>query len=385
MLDISKKYCMITSKYYNNGKHKLSCKNGFLPIKGIEKTIKYKNLNKDAKVDLQTGELLKRLHSLRSAKYSAYRAKNVLLDIIESTKFDWFIALTFDNNVVGDRLNDDIVKGYFEKWQKYMRRKFSEMYYVAVPEYHGKGGLHYHLLIGNISAEQLKLVYSGNVCASFTKKGNCKKEYFDKHKHEHNLKITDGLPIYNITAWKYGFSTASEVQNTEAVKHYITDYITKGHIDERFFGKKRFYCSQNVLRPWIEKYHILLSSNSNYKTKIIYDDKNLELMLEKEGLFLTEDYAVEYRDSDKQFLVMTNDLQTLEEIKMNRENKKQSTSENNTLELLKIINEMEERKHFEERIKESEPKLLNDIETIETVNKLFSEQIVFDTLGIGEE
>ena len=380
MLDITKKYCMITSKVFNNGKHKLSCKNGFLPVKGIEKPQLFYNLNKDEKVDLQTGELLRRLHSLRSAKHSAHRAKNVLLDIIESTNFQWFVALTFDNNIVGDRLNDDIVKKFFKKWRKYIRRKFPEMYYVAVPEYHMKGGLHYHMLIGNISAEQLKLVYSGNVCASFTKKGNCSKTYFDKVSKNFDLKITDGLPIYNITAWKYGFSTASEVQNTEAVKHYLTDYITKGHVDERFFSKKRFFCSQNVLRPWIEKYHVLLSSDENFQIKKFYDENNLSEMLENEGLYLTEDYGVEYQDSDKQYVVFTNDMETLKEIEENRKSKKAVNTTNNTAELLRVIDELEEKKKYEEKMKQFIPKLINDCETIKTINELFNEQLDIDDI-----
>ena len=374
MLDITKKYCMITSKVYNNGKHKLSCKNGFLPIKGIERPQLYYNLNKDEKIDLQTGELLRRLHSLRSAKHSAHRAKNVLLDIVESTNFEWFVALTFNKHKI-DRLNDSETMNAFKKWRKYIRRKFPEIYYVAVPEYHEKGGLHFHMLIGNISAEQLKLVYSGNVCASFTKKGNCSKAYFDKVSKNFELKITDGLPIYNITAWKYGFSTASEVQNTEAVKHYLTDYITKGHVDERFFSKKRFFCSQNVLRPWIEKYHVLLSSDENFQIKNFYDENNLSEMLENEGLYLTEDYGVEYRDSKKQYVVFTNDIKTLKEIEENKSKVVSSQSENNTAELLRVINNLEEQKKHEEKMKHFIPKSINDCETIKTVNELFNEQL----------
>lgn len=379
MLDITKKYCMITSKVYNNGKHKLSCKNGFLPAKGIERPRLYYNLNKDEKIDLQTGELLQRLHSLRSAKTSAHRAKNVLLDIIESTNFEWFVALTFDNSKV-ERLNDSETRKKFTQWQEYMRRKFPEMYYVAVPEYHAKGGLHFHMLLGNITAEQLKLVYSGNVCASFTKKGNCSKAYFDKVSKNFELKITDGLPIYNITAWKYGFSTASEVQNTEAVKHYLTDYITKGHVDERFFSKKRFFCSQNVLRPFIEKYKILLSSNQNFESIVYYDENNIEKMLESENLYLTEDYGVEYRDSDKQYVVFTNDKTTIKEIEENVTMSVPTNNENNTVELIRIIKTMEEQKEYKENLKNIVYSPIEDKETIQIVNSMFDNQIKIEDI-----
>ena len=267
MFDTTKEMLYVTRKIFNNGNIKVSCKKNYKALKDSEVLVKqerkYYNLSKEERINLETGEVEKRIHSLSAAKDSAHRAKNTLLDIIQSNDFKFFVALTFDNKIVGNRLDDNITRKIFRKWAKSVKRKFPYMTYAAVPEYHGLGGLHFHMLIGNVSFKELGLVDSGNVCASFTKQGNCSKEYFDKVKNNFELKITDGLPIYNITAWKYGFSTASLVLNTQAVKHYLTDYITKGHVDERFYSKKRFFCSHNILRPYIEKQAILIR-DTNY-------------------------------------------------------------------------------------------------------------------------
>ena len=36
--------------------------------------------------------------------------------------------------------------------------------------------------------------------------------------------------------------------------HYICKYITKQNLDDRFFGKRRYYASQNINRPIVTKW-----------------------------------------------------------------------------------------------------------------------------------
>ena len=338
MFDTTKEMLYITRKQFNNGNIKISCKKNFKKLKNSEFNSssiskKFFNLSKEERINLETGEIEKRLHSLESAKDSAHRAKNTLLDIIMSNDFDYFVALTFDNTIVGNRLDDKVTRKTFRKWAKSVKRKFPYMTYAAVPEYHGKGGLHFHMLIGcepiyeydSLEVKEakkkfnltnaLKLINSGNVCASFMPAKNCKKVYFDKVKDRFELTITDGLPIYNITAWDYGFSTASQVLNKEAVKHYLTDYITKGHIDERFYSKKRFFCSQNILRPHIEKQSVLVRDNIRHNNIVTgYEHSRTDQIIEKED-FISKDIfmGVEFEDKEKDYIVFNSDKQLVEE------------------------------------------------------------------------
>ncbi|MDE6318222.1 MAG: hypothetical protein K2M22_00605, partial [Lachnospiraceae bacterium] len=53
--------------------------------------------------------------------------------------------------------------------------------------------------------------------------------------------------IYNIMNWKWGFTTATRVYDTERVSSYITKYITK---ETGLFLKEkhRYYASRNINR-----------------------------------------------------------------------------------------------------------------------------------------
>ena len=57
------------------------------------------------------------------------------------------------------------------------------------------------------------------------------------------------IDIYNVNSWKYGFSTASEIVKPERCSSYVMKYILKADTDTRFYGKKRYYCSKNLIRP----------------------------------------------------------------------------------------------------------------------------------------
>ena len=173
------------------------------------------------------------LRNIDNVRRSASRAKQNLYDICKCNDFDFFVTFTYSPEYI-DRLDDKRVKRKFTQWANDTRKRFPNMYYVATPEYHKKGGLHFHLLIGGISFDELK-------CVPALKK-NGKPIY------------KNGKQIFNVTAWKYGFSTLSKVENSEAAKHYLCKYITKQHYDDRFFNKRRYYASRNIIRPIIDSW-----------------------------------------------------------------------------------------------------------------------------------
>lgn len=181
-------------------------------------------------------------HTIRGAIVSLNRAYKNLHDTLRANTWSYFLTLTFDKEKV-DRLNDDLVLACFKKWRKSVKRKFPDMIYLAVPEYHKKGGLHYHLVVGNITSSELNLIDSG--CLYY--KGNSiKKETFLNRGYKFDLKSGDGMIIYNVAGFSSGFSTATEIRSSDAVTHYVSKYITKNNIDPRFFNKPRYYVSHNL-------------------------------------------------------------------------------------------------------------------------------------------
>lgn len=184
---------------------------------------------------------------LDDVRRSCQRVKQNLYDLLRSNDFGFFVTLTFDPERI-DRLDDKAVRYAWTEWGLCFRRKFPKAYYVAVPEYHKKGGLHFHVLLGGVSFDALKPIHA-----------------YDEKKKRY-LYVTKGVckgdKIYNIDVWRHGWSTMTILRNTDAAKHYVAKYITKQGTDSRFFGKKRYYASRNLLRPVIEKQTIALNDQN---------------------------------------------------------------------------------------------------------------------------
>ena len=206
------------------------------------------------------------LSNIENISRSAHRSRQNLYDICRCNDFQYFVTWTFDQQKI-DRLNDEKVKRKFTQFQNYLRKKFPDMYYVAVPEYHKKGGLHFHLLIGGVTMEELKAV------PAISKRGR--------------FIFKNGKQIFNVTRWRLGYSTLSIIGNDEATKHYICKYITKQHYDDRFFSKRRYYVSNNIRRPEVEKYCT--------DTENSFDGIDLNV------------YTVAYANMQKKYAVLTTD------------------------------------------------------------------------------
>lgn len=170
------------------------------------------------------------LRNFQNMKRSANRARQELQDICTCNDFLFFVTLTFDKEKL-NRLNDKETRAAYTAWAKEMHRRFPTMYFVTAPEYHKKGGLHFHILVGGVNFDDFKPVFWKN-----QPKGKNK-----------------GEPIYNVTAWENGYSTVMHIYEKNATKNYICKYISKQNFDERFFSKKRYYVSRNIQRPTIIK------------------------------------------------------------------------------------------------------------------------------------
>ncbi len=282
---LSYKQTFVTRKLYNDKTEKFIIKNGYSLNtekllrakikKKIIKEIELKSITPQGQLSFESMQEYKKNKAKFDRKYapklenairSMNRAKNNLMDILKSNDFNFFVTLTFDKNKI-DRLNDKETRKAFAKFIKDLRRKFNNMIYVAVPEYHEKGGLHFHLLVGNVSFEDLRLEDS----EKRVKSGRCK-----------------GQIIYNVNAWQNGFSTATKILDNNAIKYYLSKYLTKGKVDPRFFGKKRFYVSQNIERPQVEKFSLPCTDICD-----IFDS------------LVKEDYNIDYEDLQKEYCILS--------------------------------------------------------------------------------
>lgn len=61
---------------------------------------------------------------------------------------------------------------------------------------------------------------------------------------------SDGVQIFNLENYKYGYKTISKIQNPEAVNVYTSKYITKEFIDLNY--TKKYWSSKCLEKPNIE-------------------------------------------------------------------------------------------------------------------------------------
>lgn len=162
---------------------------------------------------------------IENRKRSCRRTKNVVYDIAKSNEWEWFVTLTFNPEKV-DSYNYAVVTKKLSYWLNNMRKKCKDMVYVVVPELHKSGRWHFHGLFA--SCDEMNFVESGCV---------------DER----------GRMIYNVGAYRLGFTTATKIEHLESCVHYLAKYITKDVV-EYTHGLKRYWCSRNVKRPIIETY-----------------------------------------------------------------------------------------------------------------------------------
>ena len=210
------------------------------------------------RLDLQTGEIREytKKEMLTSFNASLRRTVIAMNMLLSMNDFDWFWTLTFDN----ERINRYDDKQVFECYVKYinnLKHKYPNLKYMCFPERHEDNCIHFHLLVADITVKQMGLVNSGKVCCHWAMKngkkiGLCSREFFEKTKHLHELKETDGEPIYNITTFAYGYTTVSRICSRERCNSYMKKYVEKALGSTEVF-KKRFYYSSNLNVPDVVK------------------------------------------------------------------------------------------------------------------------------------
>jgi len=205
------------------------------------------------KLDVRTGEIdfYKKSEVQNSMACSLRRTKIMLNMLLEMNDFEWFATLTFDREKI-DRTNDELVYSAYKKYINNIKKQFPNFAYVTVLERHEEDNcIHFHMLITGITPTQLGLVNSGKVCCSWATLKNkiCSKEYFERTKHNHELTDTDGLAIYNVTSFPYGFTTVTRIVSRDRCNSYVKKYINKDIGKSTAIFKKRFFYSKNLKVP----------------------------------------------------------------------------------------------------------------------------------------
>lgn len=188
------------------------------------------------------------LKKKRSEYVSRKRTLEKIYDYARANTWDYFITLTFDPKKVDRSDYNDCTKK-LSQWIKNIKKRYcKDLKYIVVPELHKDGkSFHFHGLISD--CDGIDLIDSGH-------------------------KTDAGDVIYNIGKYRLGWTTATKVNNNEAVTKYITKYITKD-LCALTKGKKRYWISRNLDKP-------LVSTE-------VYDFLDMEIL--KDELFQDYQYA----------------------------------------------------------------------------------------------
>lgn len=188
--------------------------------------------------------------------------------IAKANRDNWesFITLTFKENIT------DIVYAnkIFNAWVSNVRKLKKDFKYIAVPEFQKRGAVHYHIL-SNLGKEDTNIVTP---------------------QKERTEKTKDLTTLFDVKYWSRGFARVDFIKGDyKKIYSYICKYMTKD-IDDKLFGKHRYFNSQNLNKPREEfldlsnerdlKHFndIMNSSSIDYSSqyKDIYTDSNIEFL-----------------------------------------------------------------------------------------------------------
>src|SRR5699024_94408 len=95
---------------------------------------------------------------------------------------------------------------------------------------HKSGRVHFHCVLGNCKFELIEAINP--------KTGKALKR--------------NGRQVYNLPAWKYGFTDVEIIEDRERTSSYMTKYVTKELMSNKeMFGKKRYFPSRGLKVPEI--------------------------------------------------------------------------------------------------------------------------------------
>lgn len=213
-------------------------------------------------------EIEKLRHKRRSASAysSTQRTKKTILEYLLSNQWEYFCTFTFNPRLV-DRTDFYEVSQKLSKWLQHLKERYAhDLMYVVVPELHeDKKNYHFHAVMSNIGSLQFSPFCHKNSNDEVT-------QVFTKN----------GQQIYVINQWRFGYSTAIELEhNAESstkIAYYMTKYITKD-LCANTLNRRRYWVSRSTVSKPIEEYFNIDFDNIDDYIKKAFDS---DLMYYKE-------------------------------------------------------------------------------------------------------
>lgn len=160
---------------------------------------------------------------------SLHRSKDNFYGYAMQRRNNWryFVTFTFSPKRV-DRENDEVVKNAWSIFAKALKRKSKDVTILVALERHEKSPtIHFHGFIGNIDLTRWLSLARGN--------------------NNQPLRSKCGALLYNLSLFKYGFSTVAilpEDYNEQIIANYCIEYVTKS---ERIgYNKKAYFNTRNL-------------------------------------------------------------------------------------------------------------------------------------------
>lgn len=230
-----------------------------------DKKINIKKIDTDNLTKVSSSDRVEEVKPILLA--NAIRSNLNCQRIAKTNRDSWetFITLTFKENLT------DIVQAnkIFNAWVSNVRKLKKDFKYIAVPEFQKRGAVHYHVL-SNLGREDTNIIY-------------LQKERVGKAK--------DLTTIYDVKYWTKGFARVDFIKSDyKKIYGYICKYMTKD-IDNKLFGKHRYFNSQNLVKPQTEYLDLTKKEDYDYFMKLT-NNKSVEY---------TSDYKDIYTDSNITF------------------------------------------------------------------------------------
>lgn len=167
---------------------------------------------------------------------SISRTKSKINELALCNGWDYFVTLTFNQKLIGDRHDLRALSKRLRKFiNNYNQRTLgAHVRYLLIPEKHKDGTWHFHGLITGMPKEGLRL-FSAR-----------------EHLPNHILKkLRCGGEVYEWLPYRksFGFCNLEPIQSAERVSKYITKYITKDlHNTVTEQNAHLYYASQGLKR-----------------------------------------------------------------------------------------------------------------------------------------
>jgi len=128
-----------------------------------------------------------------------------------------FVTYTFAENVTDIAVASSLWTKYTEKLNDFLKSKgIEKAKYLTVVEFQKRGAVHYHTIYFN-------LPYIVDI-----------KEIFAR-------------------LWGHGFVKINAIDNVRYIGNYISKYLQKGVVDERLRGRKAYFTSRGLQKPYYIK------------------------------------------------------------------------------------------------------------------------------------